>query len=100
MLIRIVRMAFRPEKVPEFLEIFRQSQPRIRDFAGCLHLELLRDADEPHIFSTLSHWQSAPMLEGYRQSELFRNTWAKTKVLFAQKPLAFSLVPFSGHPTK
>ncbi len=100
MLIRIVRMVFRPEKVPEFLEIFHQAQPLIRDFAGCNHLELLQDAVEPHIISTLSHWQSAQMLEAYRQSGLFKHTWADTKVLFAQKPQAFSCVPFPQHGSK
>jgi heme oxygenase (mycobilin-producing) len=100
MLIRVVRMTFQPEKVPEFLEIFRQSQPFIRGFAGCQHLELLQDADNPHIFSTLSHWQSLGSLENYRQSELFKRTWAKTKALFADKPQAFSLLPLPEYGEK
>ncbi len=91
MLIRIVRMTFRPEHVAAFLVIFRQSQPLIRNFAGCQHLELLQDADNPFVYSTLSHWENADALQNYRQSALFQATWARTKVLFADKPQAFSL---------
>ncbi len=95
MLIRIVRMTFRPDNVDDFLEIFSQSQPLIRSFAGCLHLELLQDADNPVIYTTLSHWESVEALDVYRRSDLFCQTWAKTKLLFSEKPHAFSLLPFS-----
>jgi len=84
-------MSFRPEKVADFLSVFRESQELIRTFEGCRHLELLQDADNLHIYSTLSHWDNAEALENYRQSALFRTTWARTKVLFADKPQAFSL---------
>lgn len=90
MLIRIVRMTFRPEKVDEFLEIFAQSKQQIRAMPGCRHLELLRDYDAPNIFITHSHWDNDTALNHYRDSELFSATWAKTKVLFAEKPFAFS----------
>lgn len=90
MLIRIVRMTFQKEKVEDFLAIFASSKDKIRNFEGCLHLELLRDAEQPHIFTTYSHWESEQALEKYRQSTLFQATWAATKPLFADKPLAFS----------
>ena len=53
-------MTFEPEKLATFLEIFEQSKNKIR------------------------------AMNQYRDSELFKTTWAKTKVLFAAKPLAFS----------
>ncbi len=90
MLIRIVRMTFQVEKVADFLAIFENSKEKIRHFEGCHHLELLRDVEHPHIFSTYSHWENEQALESYRQSELFRKTWAATKLLFAEKPTAFS----------
>lgn len=90
MLIRIVRMNFQADKVDDFLAIFENSKHKIRNFEGCQHLELLRDLDNPHIFSTYSLWENAEALENYRQSELFKTTWAATKVLFAAKPFAFS----------
>lgn len=91
MIIRIVRMTFQPEKVEEFLEIFRSSKDRIRSSQGCVYLELWRDADMPNVFLTHSHWEDASDLERYRHSELFISTWAKTKPLFADKPMAFSV---------
>ncbi len=90
MLIRIVRMTFQPEKVGDFLEIFAQSKHKIRAMPGCYHLELLRDYDKPDVFITHSHWEDDAALNHYRDSELFKETWAKTKVLFAEKPFAFS----------
>jgi heme-degrading monooxygenase HmoA len=40
---------------------------------------------------TLSIWDDETALEAYRQSELFQTTWAKTKVLFAEKAEAWSV---------
>jgi quinol monooxygenase YgiN len=90
MLIRIVRMTFQPEEVATFLAIFDQSKEKIRNFEGCQHLELWQDLNTPHVFTTHSHWVGAEALEKYRQSELFKTTWAATKVLFAAQPQAFS----------
>lgn len=91
MLIRIVRMCFQEEKVEEFLKIFEESKHLIRAFEGCTYLELWQDVHLPNVFCTHSHWKEERFLEKYRQSELFKSTWAKTKVLFAEKPQAFSL---------
>ncbi|MEQ8417775.1 MAG: antibiotic biosynthesis monooxygenase family protein [Imperialibacter sp.] len=90
MIIRIVRMTFHPDKVSEFLTIFNNSKSKIRHFEGCQHLELWQSTEMPNAFTTYSHWQTAADLENYRHSELFRTTWAKTRVLFAEKPMAFS----------
>ncbi|HCR49140.1 MAG TPA: antibiotic biosynthesis monooxygenase [Rhodothermales bacterium] len=90
MLIRIVRMTFRPETVPNFLTLFKEIFPVIRNMPGCRHLELWQDADLPEVFSTFSHWEAAEDLERYRQSEYFKATWARTKVLFDAPPLAWS----------
>jgi quinol monooxygenase YgiN len=92
MLIRIVRMTFQPDELPRFEAIFEGSREQIRGFVSCQHLELLHDPDNPNVRVTLSHWESGAALEAYRQSNLFRTTWAATKVLFAEKPIAFSLV--------
>ena len=96
MLVRIVRMHFRPEACDRFVEVFLQSAPSIRARAGCLYLELLQDANDPCCFSTYSHWESEEALEDYRKSDLFISTWAATKVLFDEKPQAITwLRPFS-----
>lgn len=90
MLVRIVRMTFAPDAVDAFLEQFDTTAPRIRSFPGCDHLVLWRDADAPAVFTTYSHWTSEDALEAYRQSDLFRSTWADVKPLFADRPQAHS----------
>jgi quinol monooxygenase YgiN len=90
---RIVKMTFQPDAVTTFRQtVFEASKDRIRAFPGCQHMELLAHADTPNILFTLSIWDSAEALEVYRQSALFQETWAKTKVLFADRPEAWSVV--------
>lgn len=93
MLIRIVRMDFDPEKVSDFLSLFETVKEKIASFPGCNHLELCKDASLDHVYYTFSKWDSEDDLNKYRHSELFEDTWAKTKVLFGGKPLAYSLDP-------
>jgi len=92
MIIRIVKMSFAPEKVNEFLLLFNASKQQIRNFQGCSHLELLNDAGQPNIFFTYSHWENESRLDEYRNSQLFAGVWASTKILFNDKPQAWSLV--------
>lgn len=91
MIVRIVRMTFRPEEVASFLNIFEESKRYIRSFEGCRHLELHRDPQNEAVYYTYSHWNSENDLNNYRDSELFGRTWKATKALFADKPMAFSL---------
>ncbi|QOI97629.1 MAG: antibiotic biosynthesis monooxygenase [Flammeovirgaceae bacterium] len=94
MIIRIVRMHFTQAGVDEFLEIFNANKKAIRAFAGCIHLELLRDAEDENTFATLSHWVDEASLEAYRKSELFAGVWGRVKTLFAERSQAFSLVKY------
>ena len=91
MLIRIVKMTFKPEETSRFLELFEQIKEKIRNVEGCEYLELMEDYDDPNSYSTYSKWQDEQVLEAYRQSELFDGVWANTKTMFAKKPIAFSL---------
>jgi len=91
MLVRIVKMTFDPSKVAEFLAIFEESKVKIKAMKGCSHLELLQDYNLPNSFSTYSYWENEDALNSYRNSELFKEVWAKTKILFKEKPIAFSL---------
>ena len=94
MIIRIVKMSFQPEKVNEFLEIFNENKQSIRNFTGCSHLQLLKDAEDDCCYSTLSHWDKAESLENYRKSELFGKVWGRVKTLFSERSQAFSLEKF------
>ncbi len=94
MLIRVVRMTFRAEEKDNFLRLFDQKKEKIRHFPGCSHLELLKDYNDPNVFSTYSYWEDENALNAYRHSELFAEVWADTKSKFAAKPIAFSLKKF------
>ena len=89
---RIVRMEFQKEKVADFLLLFNEVQPKIAKYPGCSHVELCKDASASNIYYTFSLWESEDSLEDYRYSNLFKETWARTKVLFSAKPQAFSLI--------
>ncbi len=92
MITRIVRMEFDSEKVEQFLALFNATKSQIRHFPGVQHLELHRDAQNSNVFYTYSHWDNAESLEAYRTSALFESVWSRTKILFAGRPQAFSLV--------
>jgi len=91
MVTRIVKMTFKPDRVNDFLEIFNVSKELIRASQGCLYLELLNDKQSTNVFFTFSRWDGEEDLERYRNSELFKTTWAKTKVLFSEKTEAWTL---------
>jgi len=93
MIIRIVKMTFAPEKVNDFLKLFTENKSRIAGFEGCTHLELWNDKENPNVFFTYSHWQDESFLEKYRNSELFNTVWGKTKILFSDKPQAWTVTP-------
>ncbi len=81
-------MTFQPDKTEDFIAIFESSKLKIRAMEGCWHLELWR---RDNIFFTYSIWESEAALNDYRHSELFKDTWSRTKALFADKPEAWSL---------
>jgi len=83
-------MTFRPDALPDFLSMFEETSPTIRAFPGCQHLELWEDTRFPNILSTYSIWRDESSLETYRQSQLFKSTWARTKPWFAAPPVAHS----------
>lgn len=91
MFIRIVKMSFAEENVEAFLENFDNNKEKIRAVNGCEFLQLLRDKDNTNQFFTYSFWNEQADLENYRQSDLFKGVWAKTKVLFNAKPEAWSV---------
>ncbi|MCS6904203.1 MAG: antibiotic biosynthesis monooxygenase family protein [Bacteroidia bacterium] len=92
MIYRLVRMSFVPQRVNEFIEIFKQSREKIKNFPGCISLVLFQDLKDKNVMYTWSLWESEAALEEYKKSELFQVTWNKTKVLFNAPPAAYSLV--------
>lgn len=91
MLIRIVKLSFKPENIPSFERLFEASKTGIVAFEGCRMVELYQDISDPSTFFTYSHWDGEAALEGYRNSEFFREVWGNTKKLFSQSPQAWSV---------
>lgn len=91
MFVRIVKMSFHPEHIETFLANFETKKQFIRNSPGCRLLELYRGKQDNNIFFTYSYWDAEEDLENYRNSELFKNVWAETKVLFNGKPEAWSV---------
>ena len=90
-MIRIVKMIFRPEEVPSFLQLFEERRHLIRNFEGCTHLELWQDKAHTATFFTYSWWDSETHLDAYRNSPFFADTWNLTKEKFAGRPEAWSV---------
>ncbi|KVV15163.1 putative quinol monooxygenase [Flavobacterium sp. TMP13] len=91
MLVRIVKMSFEEEKIPDFLANFESVKEKIRNAPGNCFLELYQDKNNKNIFFTYSYWETEADLENYRQSELFKSVWSFTKKLFNEKPEAWSV---------
>ncbi len=90
MVTRIVKMTFAPETVDDFLTIYREVCKHIAAFDGCQSVKLVRGTSESSVLFTISEWTNEERLNAYRNSSLFENTWARTKVLFAAKAQAWS----------
>lgn len=91
MFVRIVKMGFQEDKIDQFMDNFEENKGKIRGFEGCEFLELYRDKHNTNRFFTYSYWKDEESLEKYRNSDLFKNVWAQTKVLFNEKPEAWSV---------
>ncbi|MFN5884486.1 MAG: putative quinol monooxygenase [Bacteroidota bacterium] len=92
MIKRIVRLSFKHDNVADFMKIFNESKLHIASFPGCRSLILLHDDSQRNILFTISEWDNTDALENYRKSELFNKTWKQTKILFNEKPLAWSTI--------
>jgi heme-degrading monooxygenase HmoA len=84
-------MKFREVEIESFQQLFEERKHKIRTWPGCLHLELWQDMNDKNLFFTYSHWESEAHLDNYRFSEFFKDTWSRTRVLFADKPDAWSV---------
>ncbi len=91
MLTRIVTMHFKQEHLEAFFQLFKEVKPKIEASNGCQSVTLFQDMKNESTVITYSIWNDEAALEAYRQSGLFLGTWAKTKVLFSDKPSAISL---------
>ncbi len=91
MIRRIVKMSFRSECLAEFKELFHEVKPRILSQNGCHQVDLLIDIHHPTTMFTFSQWDSEDHLNQYRNTDLFLQTWRRTKVMFSEKAEAWSV---------
>ena len=92
MLIRLVKMQFNIAFIAEFKTTFNAVCPEIAAFKGCDGVQLLQDQTNPEVFFTISRWHDEAHLNAYRNSELFKTTWAVVKPNFKIKAEAWSLL--------
>lgn len=92
MLIRIVKLHFKEDKINDFLILFDTIKLEVSNFPGCNGMKLLQDIKNPNIVITYSSWVHKQALEEYRTSQLFNTIWPTIKVWFKVKPEAWSLI--------
>ncbi|MCB9250907.1 MAG: antibiotic biosynthesis monooxygenase [Flavobacteriales bacterium] len=90
MIQRIVKMTFRDNEIENFKLLFNEVYDKIRKCKGCRSVTLLQDVENRNIFFTYSVWEGLDDLNAYRNSELFADTWKKTKAMFLEKAEAWS----------
>lgn len=90
MITRLVKMTFEKDKAIDFKNLFDDIKFKIAAFDGCVQLQLLNDKHLPNVFFTYSIWKDENALENYRNSDLFAETWKKTKSMFSQKAEAWT----------
>jgi heme-degrading monooxygenase HmoA len=91
MLIRIVKLTIKNDKIKDFLENFNQIKETIKNFEGNELLELYQDKENTQIFFTYSYWKTEEALNNYRKSAFFDEVWTFTKQLFIAKAEANSV---------
>ena len=91
MITRFVKLIFQENKIDDFIQIWNDSREKIAAFEGCNFVEMHQARVPNNVCFTHSVWDSEDALNAYRHSELFQATWAKTKVLFDDRPEAWSL---------
>ncbi len=90
MIIRIVKLSLHAEYISNFKTIFEENKQKIISQKGCTHFEMLKDIKYVNFIFTYSCWDSEEDLNNYRNSELFKDVWSKTKILFNNKPEVWS----------
>ena len=90
MLIRIVKLHFKEDKINAFLSHFEKIKWKVSNFPGCKGMKLLQDNENPAIIFTFSSWENENALENYKNSQLFKELWPSIKIWFEDKPKAWS----------
>ena len=90
MITRIVKLTFKEQHLPAFISIWNESKKKIIAQEGCHFAEMMQSRVPNNVCFTYSVWDTEDALNKYRHSELFEKVWSKTKVLFDDKPQAWT----------
>lgn len=96
MIVRIVKLTIDAKHSQAFALFYMQAQSTIKQFNGCLELQLYTDKRNENVFFTLSKWESENDLNHYRYSDFFKGVWQTVKPMFAAKAEAYSLVEMNS----
>ena len=91
-IVRIVRMRFSEDTINEFEAVFAKYADKISSQPGCSSVELVKDANDPFVRTTISRGDDEASLNNYRKSQLFGEVWPVTKKLFSSAPEAVSYI--------
>ncbi len=89
MIIRIVKLTFRDDTLQDFFSLWDTARHRVISMPGCRFVEMYHVKESPVCF-TYSIWDSENDLDAYRDSETFKSTWKATKILFGDRPQAWT----------
>lgn len=84
-------MTFREDAILQFQDLFEEVRGLIRAQPGCHSVTLLQDVRDSRIMFTYSLWDDEAALNAYRQTQLFVETWKRTKSLFSDNAQAWSV---------
>ncbi|MAU75535.1 MAG: antibiotic biosynthesis monooxygenase [Crocinitomicaceae bacterium] len=94
-IVRIVRMTFSESSKIDFEALFAKHSDEISSQSGCFSVELVTDASNPNVKTTISRWDNEESLNNYRKSVLFGKVWPETKQLFSAPPEVISYISHS-----
>lgn len=91
MILRIVKLTFKPEHREDFLQYIVKFREEISLSPGCHGVEILNAILDKNVFFTYSKWEDDESLNQYRESPLFQMVWTQVKQWFSERPEAWSL---------
>ena len=94
-IVRIVRKTFSESSNTDFEALYAKHSDEISSQSGCFSVELVTDASNPNVRTTISRWDNEESLNNYRKSVLFGKVWPDTKQLFSAPPEVISYISHS-----
>ncbi len=91
MIKRLVRLEFQEAFIQDFKFVYEKHLVYMKSLPSCQSLDFYNERGNPHIFFTISVWESEEALDNYRSSEYFRDIWGRIKPWFQAKPQAWTL---------